>query len=187
MFEDSKIIDLYWNRSEQAITATSSKYGGYCMTISHNILYNHEDAKECVNDTYLHVWNAIPPKKPNVFKAFIGKICRNLSLDRYRHNRASKRGGDKVDVLLSELEHCLADSSAHEFVNDDSDITDAINIFLEDCSKEDRVIFVQRYFYCESIQEIAERFGFTEGKVKTRLFRMRQKLKEHLDKEGIAV
>lgn len=184
--EDEKIIELYWKRDEEAIKQTNQKYGSFCYHIAHNILKNQEDSEECVNDTWFKAWMIIPPKHPDFFQAFLGKITRNLSLDRYRRSRASKRGGGAVEIIYEELEECIADRGA-DTQTDSIVITDAVSRFLEELSHDARIIFVRRYWYADSIEQIAQRYHMSESKVKSALMRSRNKLKAFLEKEGIAV
>lgn len=185
--KDSKIIDLYWNRSESAISHTAEKYGSYCKSISINILRNSQDADECVNDTYLHTWNAIPPNRPLIFRTWLGKVTRNLSLDRYKKIRAQKRGGNQTELLFSELEACIPDKFNTEKTLEDLEIARLISDFLINSSKENRLIFLRRYFYGDSILQIAKRFIISESKVKSSLFRTRNALKSYLEKEGVSI
>lgn len=186
MLEDAQIVQLYWDRDTAAISETDVKYGKYCTKIAMNILSSAGDAEECVNDTYHRTWETIPPQRPEIFPPFLGKIVRNLALDRYRYNTAQKRNG-KMDVLLSELENCLPDAESVEDSLDASVVTEVINGYLSRLSKQKRVMFVQRYWYSQSIREIAHYFGMTEGQVKSILFRLRSGLKDALEKEGVYV
>ena len=185
--EDEKIIELYWQRNEEALRQTNQKYGSFCYYIAHNILKDEEDFEECVNDTWFKTWTVIPPKRPEFFQAFLAKITRNLSLDRYRKKYASKRGGRTMDVIYEELEECIADSGTEDTRTDTIVITDAISQFLRNISKDARIIFVRRYWYADSVTQIAERYGMSESKVKSSLMRSRNKLKVFLEKEGIVV
>lgn len=185
--EDEKIIDLYWMRDESAILQTEMKYGHYCFSIAMNILHNHEDAKECENDTYLKTWESIPPQRPTHFCAFLGKITRNLSLNKYKEQRAKKRGGDRVDLLLSELEDCIPSGSFVEKEWEENQVVEAINLFLSSLEVESRKVFVRRYWYADSIEEIAGRFDIGPSKAKSMLYRIRKALKNHLEKEGVAL
>lgn len=185
--EDSQIIELYWRRSEDAITETSKKYGRYCHTISFNILGNAEDSEECVNDTYLKTWSLLPPAHPAIFSAFLAKITRNLSLDRYRNQSAEKRGGGRMTVALDELSACIPVSDSTETMVEQQALIDALDRFLDALKSEQRKIFLRRYWYISSIREIASDLGISESKVKTTLLRTRTALKEHLEKEGIAL
>jgi RNA polymerase sigma-70 factor (ECF subfamily) len=182
---DTKIIDLYESRSESAISETAARYGAYCTRIAMNILDNAQDAEECVNDAYLKAWNLIPPERPSVFSAFLGRITRNLSLDRYKSRKASKRQGDETALLLSELDGCVPNGSTVEEDCDARALEAAINAFLDTVDKESRVFFVRRYWYNDSIADIARRYDAGESKVKTNLCRTRKKLRESLKKEGI--
>lgn len=184
--EDSRIIDLYWERSESAITETSNKYGRYCYFISHNILHSDEDAEECVNDTYLRAWNAMPPNHPNRLSVFLGKITRNLSLNKYKRLNAEKRGFGETSLVLSELNDSIS-SSDLEQAADDLSLTEALNGFLAEQPRKKRILFVQRYWYLMPIRELAELHSSTESQTKSLLFRMRKDLKTHLEKEGITL
>ena len=184
---DTEIIDLYWERSESAIHETERRYGRYCTTIAMNILRNEEDAEECVNDTYFKAWNSIPPERPSVFPAFLGRIARNLALDKYKARKAQKRASDETALLLSELEDCIPSGRSVEDEVDAGIAAEAIDRFLSFTKKEDRVLFVRRYWYADSITMIAQRYSMGESRVKTNLFRTRNKLKDYLEKEGITI
>jgi len=186
--DDNEIIERFWARCESAISALRDKYYIYCRSIASNILGNAEDAEEVINDTYHRVWNAIPPARPNSLRAFVGRITRNLSFDMLEKANAAKRGGSRFDALLSELGECLADSrnSFDELIESDA-IASALNAFLSEQSTVNRRIFVRRYWRAASIEEIALAFNISAGKVKTILFRMRNKLREHLESEGIII
>lgn len=185
--EDNQIIDLYWARSENAITETANKYGSYCHTVAYNILKNNEDSEECVNDTYRKAWDAIPPQRPQILRAFLGKITRNLSLNCYDKRLAEKRGAGQLPAALEELEWCIPARNDVEQIIDDLALTQLLNDFLANLPTETRKIFLRRYWYLDSITEIAEAFSISESKVKTTLFRARNKLKLRLEKEGVAV
>ena len=182
--EDNIILDLYAARSETAITETARKYGGYCLTIALNLLKDRSDAEECVNDTYLKAWEVIPPEKPLNFRAFIAKITRNLCLKRYETNMAQKRGGG-FTAISEELNECLVSPHDVESEYDAREIGILIDTFLYETDKESRIIFVSRYWCGDSIKTIAKRFEIGESKVKTNLFRTRNKLKSYLESEGI--
>jgi len=184
--DDNLILDLYYNRSESAITETASKYGGYCFAIAANILSDSQDSEECVNDTYMKAWEAIPPQRPAVFGAFLGKITRNLSLNRYKARNAQKRSGD-FSLVYEELQECLpaAENVEHDFDSKRTGVL--ISKFLRSVQKDNRTIFVRRYWYGDSVGAIAKRFGMSESKVKSSLFRTRNKLRAELEKEGIEV
>lgn len=181
---DMEILDLYWARSESAISETARQYGSYCIAIAMNILRNKEDSDECVNDTYLKTWNAIPPQRPAVFSSFLGRITRNLSLDKYKARKAQKRSGDETALLLSELEDSVPAAHRVEDAVEAGFLEETIENFLSAIQLEDRVLFVRRYWYADSIAGIAKRFAMSESKVKTNLFRTRSKLKHYLEKES---
>ena len=182
--DDQKIVDLYWARDEDAILHTQRKYGGSCLTIANNILNNSQDAEECVNDSYLKVWNLIPPERPRSLFAFLSRIVRNISLDRYRFNRADKRSRH-ADVMFSELEECISDESLADV--SEEGVVDALNRFLVTLDQETRLLFVRRYWYMDSNQTLAKTFSLSENVIRQRLFRAREKLKEFLEKEGIGL
>ncbi|MGC2872092.1 RNA polymerase sigma factor [Ihubacter sp. rT4E-8] len=183
--EDSRIVDLYWQRDEGAISATAEKYSKYCNHIAYNILYSSEDAEECVNDTYLRAWNAIPPHRPVQLSTFLGKITRNLALNKYKGYNAKKRGGGQTAAALAELEECVASRCLVEDFIDESVLTGVINDFLRGLPKVNRVIFVKRYWYMTPVKEIAAEMSMRENRVATMLFRMRKELKDCLEKEDI--
>lgn len=185
--EDAQIIELYWRRSEDAIAETERKYGHYCRTISFNILGSAEDSEECVNDTYLKTWSLLPPARPTIFSAFLARLTRNLSLDRYRARSADKRGGGQLPLALDELSVCVpGPDSVADFVERQS-LTEALDRFLSTLKPEPRRIFLQRYWYVRGIREIAADLRISESKVKMSLFRTRAALKAHLEKEGIGL
>lgn len=183
--EDLKIIELYFERNEQAIKETDLKYGKLCHRIAYNILNDREDSKECVNDTYVGVWNAIPPTRPNNFTAFICRIARNLSLKRLEYIKREKRS---ADVLLSfeELAAVLPDERYAPNISDE-DVGRVISEFLRDQKEDAKNVFVRKYYFFDSISEIAKRYSFTESKVKNMLFNTRNKLKDYLIKEGVEI
>ena len=183
--EDEKIIDLYWERSETAISETSEKYGRYCHYIANNILHNDEDAGECVNDTYWGAWKAMPPQRPNRLSTFLGKITRNISLNRFKQYTTEKRGFGQTELVLSELEDCIPAVDTIEQATDEMDLVESINRFLNAQQEIKRNIFVRRYWYLSPIKEIADQYGMSESKTASILFRLRNELKLHLEKEGI--
>lgn len=185
--EDSKIVELYWQRSEAAISATAEKYGKYCNYIAYNILRNSEDAEECVNDTYMRAWNAIPPHKPAQLSTFLGKITRNLSLNKYKGLHAQKRGKGQIDMALSELGECIGQTSRIETMADEMVVVQVINGFLADQPKLNRIVFVKRYWYLSSIKDMAEELAMNENRITSMLFRMRKELKHRLESEGITL
>ena len=183
--KDQEIIALYWERDEAAITATAEKYGSYCHSISYNILHSNEDAEECVNDAYLGAWKSIPPQRPERLSSYLGKIVRNLSLNRYKQYNAQKRGLGQVQLALSELEDRISTGIDIEQMIEEKALVGYIEQFLYAQPRQKRNIFIRRYWYLCSIQEIAQTYGMSESKTISLLFRMRNKLKEHLEKEGI--
>lgn len=183
--DDKNIVELFWGRSEDALKETQSKYGKYCTSIACNVLGSREDAEECVNDAYLRLWNAIPPARPNSLKAFLGKIVRNVSLDRYDANTAAKRFDSSTELAFYELEECIPDTEAP--ISDELALRTAINGFLATLPKRTRIVFMRRYWYLCSAKQIAESMGMSESNVKVTLLRTRQKFKEYLEKEGIGI
>ena len=182
--EDSKIIELYWARSENAISETDTKYGKLCRYIAMNILFCVEDSEECVNDTYLGVWNAIPPQKPDKFSAFISKITRNLALKKFEFINAAKRNPEAV-VSLAELEECVSGKDCVENELEYRRIEKAISDFLWKQNIYKRTVFIRRYWYFEPIDSICKRCGFSRSKVVSMLHHTRLKLREYLESEGI--
>lgn len=182
--EDSKIVQLYWDRNELAISATSEKYGNYCNSIARNILGNREDAEECVNDTYVNAWNSMPPHRPRVLAAFLGKIVRNISFNRYKHNTAYKRGGGEIPVVLDELSELVSGRSSVEQEISHRELVCTINKFLQSLPPKKRNIFICRYWYTESISEIAVRYGMKETAVSMVLNRVRLQLHKYLLERG---
>lgn len=183
--DDSAIVDLYWSRSEDAIWETSKKYGTYCWQISYNILRNAQDADECVNDTWLRTWNALPPKRPTILQAFLAKIVRNLSLDRWEQSHTKKRGGGQTAILLSELSDCIPSSVCVEQSMTDQALAETICHWLRTQPDKNRVAFVRRYWYADSVHQISKQLGLSESGTKSLLHRLRRGLKIHLEKEGI--
>lgn len=177
--DDERIIKLFFERSEQAIKELDEKYGRVCRLVSYNILNNRQDAEECVNDAYLGIWNAIPPAKPNPLLAYVCKIVRNISLKRYEQNTAAKRNSH-YDVVMEELADCLASSTTIEKEIAESELTKMIESFLISIPKENRVIFLRRYWFSDSYADIAKRVGLTEKNVSVRLTRIRKELREYL-------
>lgn len=182
--DDKSIIDLYLDKSEQAISETSVKYGKYCFSIAFNILSDKEDSEESVNDTYLAAWNNIPPRVPSILSTFLGKITRNISLNRWKSRRAYKRGGGEVPLALDELEECISTGESVEDTFEKKELLRSMNRFLDALPDTERNLFVCRYWYLDPIHDIAQRFGFTESKVTSMLHRIRGKLRKHLEKEG---
>ena len=182
--DDAKIVQMYFDRNEQAIPATEDKYGSYCTSIAKNILGNQEDAEECVNDTYLNTWNAIPPHRPKMLSSFLGKIVRNLAFNRYKHNTADKRGGGEITAVLDELSGSVSGKDDIEQSYEYKELVVTINNFLATLPTEKRNIFVCRYWYTDSISEIAARFDMTYSAVSMILNRLRTKLHSYLTERG---
>lgn len=183
---DERIIELFFARSERGIEELDTKYGATCHRVAQNILGNKEDAEECVNDAYLGVWNSIPPKKPSLLSAFLFKILRNLSITRYHANTAQKRNSF-YDIALDELEETISTEESIEKECSQKELTNAIEGFLDTLTRENRVIFVRRYWFSENYTEIAKRTGLTEKNISVRLTRIREKMKEYLSERGILV
>ena len=183
--EDAAIVELYWQRQERAIAETKTKYGTYCQTIARRILIDARDAEECVNDTYFGAWNAMPPHRPASLSTFLGKITRNLSLKKWRARSAAKRGSGEVALSLDELQDCVGSSSSVEEHVEAEELARIIDVFLAGLGAEDRRMFVCRYWHFDSIGEIAQRFGFSQSKVKMSLKRTRDKLAIYLEQEGV--
>ena len=183
--QDEAIVTLYWERDEQAIRHTDEKYHIYCHTIADRILRSTNDAEECVNDTWLRAWNTIPPQKPSNLRLFLGRITRNLSLDRYRRLHADKRGGGEMPLLLEELGDCVSngDTVFEEYAK--KALADALQKFLWALPMRDRTIFLKRYFYAMSVSDIARQLGMTENNVSKVLSRTREKLKHSLEVEDV--
>lgn len=185
--EDQEIYALYFKRNEQAIAATHQKYGSWCRGIAHRILNNKEETDECVSDTYLTVWNNIPPQRPQIFRAWLGKITRNLALTRYRHMSAAKRGGGETPLVLSELSYCVSGNPGADQNLEAKEVTRIINQFLDSLNETQRNIFMRRYWHMAPIAEIAKVYHMSESKVTSMLFRQRKQLKVLLEKEGVAI
>ena len=183
--KDNEIIKLYWDRDEAAITATADTYGSYCYTIAYNILNSNEDSEECVNDTWLNAWNSIPPQRPERLSTYLGKITRNLSLNRYKQLNTQKRGGGQVELALSELGNCVPSQTGIEQIADEMELVAALEKFLLSYPKTERNIFLGRYWYLYSIPELATAYRMSESKIASLLYRMRNRLKLHLQKEEI--
>lgn len=182
--EDSEIIRLYWERSADAIAATAGKYGGYCRAIAKNILRSEEDVEECVNDTWLRLWNAIPPQRPAQLSAFLGRVVRNLSLDRLQQIRTEKRGGGGLELVLEELSECVSGGETVEQALDRAELLAAINGFLGSLPKQKRDLFVLRYWHAYPIADIAARHGLSVGSVTMSLKRCRENLRNYLKERG---
>ena len=183
--DDLEIIELYFCRDEKALTETARKYGNYCYTVAFSVLNSMEDSKETVNDTYLELWNTIPPERPTVLSAFIGKITRRLAIDRWRKNTAVKRGGGEFEATLDELSECISDNANVEKIVEGKLIVSTINEFLKKLPDTERNVFICRYWYADSVKSVAKQFGFSESKVKSMLMRTRTKLKQKLAEEEL--
>ncbi len=184
--EDSIIIELFFERSESAIVELSNKYDSLCSKVANNILNNRLDAEECVNDTYLGVWNTIPPQKPNPLVSYVCRIVRNLAIMKYHSNTAAKRNSI-YDVALDELENCFASSTSVEDEFNAKVTAEIIDRFLLSLDKDSRVMFVRRYYHSDSISDISELFETSNHYVSVKLSRIREKLKQHLIKEGVSL
>lgn len=181
--DDSQIIDLFFERSEQAINELSKKYGKIFNKVSQNILNNVLDAEECVNDAYLGTWNSIPPQRPNPLLTYVCRIVRNISIKKYHTNTAVKRNS-YYDVALEELEDCLPSLDTADKELDAKELAKIINDFLDTLNRDNRVIFVRRYWFSDPLSEIAKMFGITEHNASVRLSRIRKKMKKYLIKKG---
>ncbi len=182
--EDEKIIELYFARDESAISATATKYGRWIRSIAQNILRDASDSEECESDVYVAAWNRIPPQYPRRLVAFLGRMARNIALDRYDYYAASRRNR-ALEVALSELEEVLPDAQSVEGRVEASELSEAIDGFLRGIGRTKRIVFVRRYWYCDSIRQIASAQGFSESKVKSLLMRTRRELKQYLERSGL--
>ena len=181
--DDKTIIELFWQRSEQAISETDKKYGKLCLDVAQRIVFNAQDAEECVNDTYLGAWNTIPPSRPDVLSAFILKITRNVAMKKIRYENAKKRSVHAT-VSFTELDECISSQESMEETVEANELAKSLEAFLGNIDYESRNMFIRRYWFFDSIKEIAIRFAVSESKVKSQLFRVRNNLKKHLVKEG---
>lgn len=182
--EDQQILELYWQRDEAALAHSAAQYGPYCHSIAMGILASPQDAEECVSDTWLHAWYAIPPQRPTRLGLFLGKITRNLSFDRYRAELAEKRGGGTMPLVLEELAECIPGPETPEDIVLQKDLASAVNTFLHQCNPTRRSAFLRRYYYAESVESIAQAMGMTPNRVSVLLYRTRKKLRSHLEQEG---
>lgn len=182
--EDAQIVELYWNRDERAITKTAERYGPYCRTVAGRILPDPGEAEECVNDTWLRAWNAIPPQRPRSLGAFLSKITRNLAFDRLKARGRVKRGGGELTLALEELGECVSPSDSVEEEVQRKELEGAVRAFLRGLPPRDRDIFLRRYFFVEPVGEIAARYAMGENAVSAVLSRTRKKLRTHLEREG---
>lgn len=185
--EDGQIVELYWARSERAIAETDARYGKYCCSIAYNILSSTEDSAECVNDTWLAAWRSMPPKRPSCLAAFLGRLTRNLALNRWRSRRAEKRGGGQLTLALEELGGCAGARNEMEDVEVRTLIVSVLDRFLASLPKRDRMVFVRRYWYFSPVAEIAKDYGLSQSNVKMILSRGRDRLRQALEREGVSV
>ena len=183
--DDTQIVDLYFARSEMAIKETDNKYGGYCYKIAYSILANREDSEESVSDAYLSAWNSIPPRKPVKLSTFLGKLTRNISIDRWRKIHAKKRGNGEMEIALEELEECVSGQPGVEAAVLRKEVIACVNRFLAALPNDERTVFLCRYWYVNSLEEISGKTGFSVGKIKSMLHRTRNKLSKQLDKEEL--
>ncbi len=183
--DDTQIVELYWARKESAIEETEAKYGSYCRFIALNILHNPEDATESVNDTWLGAWNSMPPHRPSVLSTFLGKLTRRISIDKWRRSTAKKRGDGQLPLVLAELEDCISDGKSIEEETERKLLAEVIAAFVKDLPETEQKVFLCRYWYMDSVSSIATRFRFSDSKVKSMLFRTREKLRVRLEKEGL--
>lgn len=182
--EDHAIVEMYWSRDPEAIRESGKKYGSYCRAIARNILHDARDEEECVNDTWLNAWNAMPEDRPALLAPFLGKITRNLAFNRYKAARTQRRGGGELPLVLEELSACVrADDTVQTL--EAMELEQAVNRFLRTLSERDCNVFLRRYWFAESLAEIAERYGMRENSVKTCLYRSREKLRRYLEKEAL--
>lgn len=185
--EDGRIVELFWARSEDAVPALSDKYGGYLRKIAENILGSPGDAEECVNDAYMRAWSAIPPERPGVLSAFMGRVTRNLAINRLNARASGKRGGGELALALEELSEVIPAGDDVELTVHRRELLEAVNGFLGTLPKRDRRAFVLRYWYAESVSAIAKRLGISENSVSVTLHRTRKKLREYLTERGFEV
>ena len=184
--EDEQIVNLYWQRDEAAIQETELKYGSFCWGLAYNILSDHEDAEECVNDTWHKAWNSMPQERPALLRAWLGKVVRNLAFDRWRRSHAQKRYNG-MDVMLSELEDCVPASEGVESAIDAKELGRVISTWLRQLPESDRVLFVRRYWNGEALNALAKDQGIPAAKLAQKMYSLRQNLKKVLETEGIAL
>ncbi|MCD8020980.1 MAG: RNA polymerase sigma factor [Clostridiales bacterium] len=182
---DEQIIELFWQRDQTAIEQLDEKYGTYCHSISYRILYDHLDVEECVNDSYLSAWNSMPPHRPKVLPAFVGRIVRNISLDYLKRRNRKKRGNGELDLVLEELADVIPSNNSTEEEIDKKILAEKLTEYLQGMKSLERDEFLRRYWYGDSMEEICHRYSFSMSKAKSMLFRSRRKLKKYLEKEGI--
>ena len=184
---DEQIVELYWQRDESAITVTQEKYNAYLMKIARNILNDHEDSEESVNDTYLAAWNSMPPQKPSVLSTYLGKLTRRVSISMFRKRNAAKRQGSEFALSISEVEEIMTDQTNPEKELEAQQLGELLNTFLRSLKPDERRTFIGRYYYMDPLKEVAAYCGMSEGKAKTMLFRTRVKLREYLREEGFMI
>lgn len=182
--DDNTIVQMFWDRNQNAISVTSEKYGAYCMSIAYNILGNYQDAEECVSDTYLNTWNSIPTNRPKMLSTYLGKIVRNLSFNIYKKKKAQKRGSGQISLVIEELADVITDSNDIENEWNKKLLIESINSYLSELPDVKRRIFVCRYWYADSVKDIAGRFGMTENNVSVTLQRLRSQLHNYLVERG---
>lgn len=183
--EDRQIVELYWQRSEQAVAETDRKYGRYCEAIAYAVCSDRQDAEECVNDTWLRAWNAMPDKRPTALGAFLGRITRNLAINLFERKNRQKRGGGQMTVALEELEDCIPGREDPQRQVELEELRQALGRFVAELNETEKVVFTARYWYLKSVEEIAGRMGFTQSRVKSLLFRLRRRLGRYLEEEGL--
>ena len=185
--KDAEILDLYWDRNERAIEETQKSYGKYCYSIAYHILHDREDSEECLNDTWHRVWSAIPPARPARFRLYLAKITRNLAFDRYRRQLSDKRGGGEMEAVLDELAEVTADTADVETELRNRELRQCIADFTANLPQRERRIFIGRYFYAQSVADLAKELHLRENHVSVLLTRIRRKLREQLEKEGFGI
>ena len=183
--EDRQIVELYWQRSERAIAETDRKYGRYCEAIAYAVCSDRQDAEECVNDTWLRAWNAMPDKRPSALGAFLGRITRKLAINLFEHKTRQKRGGGQTILALEELEDCIPGREDPQRQVELEELRQAVGRFVAGLTETEQTVFTARYWYLKSVEEIAERMGFTQSRVKSLLFRLRKRLRRFLEEEGL--
>jgi RNA polymerase sigma factor (sigma-70 family) len=184
--EDHEIINLYWNRDEAAIRETSDKYGRFCHSLAINILSVTEDAEECVSDAYHKAWNSIPPERPYAFRAWLGRIVRNLSINRWHHNRAQKRYSG-IEILLSELSDCIPDSKTTEKILESKALSQHISEWLDTLTHMERLLFIRRYWNGDQLKHLAAITGASQNKLAGQMYRLRSRLKTYLTEKGVSI
>jgi len=183
--EDREIVDLYWQRDERAIAETVARYGAYCNSIARNILHQTQDVEESVNDTWMNAWNSMPPHRPEILSTFLGKITRYICLKKWRERYTQKRGGGEAALALEELSESIPDGRSIDEAVQAKELAQIVNTFLNGLPETERDIFVCRYWYLDPVADISARYGCSQSKVKTMLWRTRKKLMLRLEKEGV--